>query len=418
MNNPIPTYIGNDAISAMLQYCDEHELKNFLLVSDQNTYQALGRSVEQALNNLGYDVVVAMLTGDEVIASEEFLIQVFLKVDQEERTFLAVGSGTITDITRFVSHRTRSPFISMPTAPSVDGFTSIGAPLVVGGMKRTILCQPPIALFADLPTLCASPPRMVASGFGDLIGKLPSTADWKLGHILWDEPFDEIIWGRARQAALVCAEHADEIGSRTEAAVRILLEGLLESGFCMLDFGNSSPASGAEHHIAHFWEMKLLNEKRPAILHGAKVGVASLITSSWYESIQRMSTDQVAQKLKRFKLPDPKGVESTIREGFRGIANTLIDAQEEFIHMSPEALETLKVRIMERWHEILDIAAQVPTSGQITDWLQKAQGPISPQALGLDDEEVGQAKKLSHYTRRRFTISKLMQLLGEDELMA
>ncbi len=38
------------------------------------------------------------------------------------------------------------------------------------------------------------------------------------------------------------------------------MEGLIEAGFCMLDFGNSNPASGAEHHMSHYWEMKLLRE--------------------------------------------------------------------------------------------------------------------------------------------------------------
>jgi glycerol-1-phosphate dehydrogenase [NAD(P)+] len=416
MNTHFPVYIGNDAISTLIQYCDEHGLRKFLLVSDQNTHQALGGSVEQTLRDHGYDLIVAMLEGDEVIANEDYLIQVFLKVDQEERTFLAVGSGTITDITRFVSHRTRSPFISIPTAASVDGFTSIGAPLVVGGMKQTFLCQPPVALFADLLTLCAAPPRMIAAGFGDLIGKLLSTADWKLGHLLWEEPFDESIWARSRHAALLCAKQAEEIGRRTEGAIRILMEGLLESGYCMLDFGNSSPASGSEHHIAHYWEMKLLNEKRPAILHGAKVGVASLITSSWYEAIQQLSKDQVAYRLKGVKLPDPRVVESAIRECFGGIADKLIAEQEEFIHMSPDTFETLKMRIVECWNEVLELAAQVPSPQQIADWLMKAHGPISAQALGLGKEEIHQALKNSHYTRRRFTIGKLIYVLGMDEL--
>jgi glycerol-1-phosphate dehydrogenase [NAD(P)+] len=412
MSMPITTHIGHDALSALVQYCDERGLKKFLLVSDRNTHQALGHSVERAFIDHGYDVIVAVLKGDEVIADEDALIQVFLKVDQKERTFLGVGSGTITDITRFVSHRTHASFISLPTAPSVDGFTSIGAPLVIRRLKQTFLCQPPTAIFADLPTLCAAPPPMIAAGFGDMIGKLLSTSDWKIGHILWDEPFDEDIWERSRRAAMLCAEHAEEIGRGTEEGVRILMGSLIESGYCMLDFGNTSPASGAEHHLSHYWEMKLLDEKRPAILHGAKVGVASVITSGWYQAIQKLSRDQVFQKLKDRQVPDPQKAESEVREGFGGIADMLIAEQAGFIRMRPDSFYMLKMRIVDCWDEILEIAAQVPSPQQLTDWLQKAQAPVSPQALALDEEEVARAIRFNHYIRRRFTISKLMHFLG------
>jgi glycerol-1-phosphate dehydrogenase [NAD(P)+] len=415
MRTPIPIHISFEALPALTHYCEEHGLNKFLLVSDENTHSVLGGLVEQTLKDRGYDVVVAMLVGDEVVANEESLIHVFLRVDPEERTFLAVGSGTITDITRFVSHRTHSSFISLPTAPSVDGFTSIGAPLVIGGLKKTYLCHPPVAVFADLSTLCAAPSPMVAAGFGDMIGKLLSTSDWKLGNVLWDEPFDETIWQRSRRAAMLCVENAEEIGQRKDEGVRILMDGLIESGFCMLDFGNSSPASGAEHHLSHFWEMKRLEESHPAILHGAKVGVASVITSGWYERIRQLSKDEVDQRLKIAHPPDPEKAETEIRECYGRIADRLISEQARFIHINPDSFESLKLRIVDHWQDIVDIAAQVPSSQQIVNWLQKAEGPTLPKTLGLEDEEVEQAKRYSHYLRNRFTISKLRIILGLDD---
>ena len=109
-------------------------------------------------------------------------MQVLVRADRENRTYLAVGSGTITDITRFASHRTKADFISIPTAPSVDGYTSPSASLVIERLKQTVIAQPPIAIFADLPTLCAAPRPMIAAGFGDMLGKYTSLADWQLGH--------------------------------------------------------------------------------------------------------------------------------------------------------------------------------------------------------------------------------------------
>ncbi len=230
------------------------------MVVDSNTIPGAGQNCRDGVENTGFDLITVHLKGKEIIADERYLMQVFLQLDRKERVFLAVGSGTITDICRFVSHRSRNPFISMPTAPSVDGFTSIGAPLVVGGLKLTYLCQSPVALFADLPTLAHAPQPLIAAGVGDLLGKLLSAADFKIGHILWGELFDEQIYQRTRQAALGCIEHIDEICCGAEDGVKFLMEGLIEAGFCMLDFGNSNPASGAEHHMSHYWEMKLLRE--------------------------------------------------------------------------------------------------------------------------------------------------------------
>ena len=408
----LPVYIGNEAISALFDYIKEHGLEKFRIVSDENTYQALGKSVDQALKSRGYDVTVTLLKGEEIVADEHYLIEVFLTLDRQERTFIAVGSGTLTDITRFVSHRTRSAFISMPTASSVDGFTSIGAPLVVGGLKQSILCQPPMALFADLPTLCAAPPLLTAAGFGDMVGKLLSIADWKLGNVLWDEPYDEAISQHSRRAALLCAEHAEEIGRRTPESVRMLMDGLIESGFCMLDFGNSSPASGAEHHISHYWEMKLLVENRRALFHGAKVGVASVISCGWYDAIRNLSRDQAAALLINARRPDPEAIEREIRAVYARVAEELIVEQAPFIRMSAQTFAGLKERIVERWDEVLEIAAHVPTAQQMTEWLRKANAPLTGEQLGLYAEEVRLAKEYSHYLRKRFTINKLRLIFG------
>jgi len=51
-------------------------------------------------------------------------------------------------------------------------------------MKQTISARSRIAIFADLPTLCAAPRAMIAAGFGDMLGKFTALADWRLGHLV------------------------------------------------------------------------------------------------------------------------------------------------------------------------------------------------------------------------------------------
>ena len=412
MPNNLPVYIGNETIDRLIKFCQEKNFTKFLLVCDQNTYSVLGKSVEGALLAQGYNVVTTCLTGKEVIADEHYLVQVLVKADREERIFLAVGSGTLTDISRFISFKTKTSFIGVPTAASVDGFTSIGAPLVVDGLKKTFISQAPIALFADLPTLCRAPGLLTAAGYGDMVGKFLSAADWKLGHILWDEKYDAEIDQRMRAAIMQCAHLAPEISQGLESGIRPLMEGLIESGFCMLDFGNSNPASGAEHHLSHFWEMLLLNQHRPAIFHGVKVGVASIITSAWYARLRQINQSQVAGLLKEASFGPADEQIKTIRDVFGPVADEIIEDQKPFLFITEQALTALKQRSVDRWAEVQEIAAQTPEPAKLTDWLRAAGSPVTGQELGFSEEEVLLGINNGHYLRKRFTINKLRLLLG------
>jgi glycerol-1-phosphate dehydrogenase [NAD(P)+] len=407
-----PIYIGNDALSQLLVYCKKQNHQKFLIVSDANTQVVLGKAVQEALNDAGCDVILAELSGEEVIADENYLLKVFLKADREDRIFISVGSGTLTDITRFVSHRTKTAFIAMPTAPSVDGYNSIGAPLVIGGLKQTIICHPPVALFADLSTLVSAPPLLISSGFADAIGKFLSIADWKLGHILWNEPYDVDIEKRSRKSALITVEVAQGVKQRSENAIRVLMDGLIESGFCMLDFGNSSPASGAEHHLSHYWEMMLLNHGRPAVFHGLKVGIASIITAGWFEQLRSLSRADVEKRLNESRLLAADEEVKNIKTVFPTTADEIIKDQAEFLFMTEEVFDRLKGRIVECWDEVLAIAEATPTANQMTEWLKAAGAPTHGSEIGLSNNEIEDAKRYGHYLRRRFTINKLRLLLG------
>jgi glycerol-1-phosphate dehydrogenase [NAD(P)+] len=398
----------------LINFCSEKKFTNILLVCDSNTYSACGRNIEQVLKDRGRIVRVVNLGEGEIMADEEQLIKVMIAVDQDTGVLLAAGSGTLTDITRFVSHRVRLPFISIPTAPSVDGFVSIGSPLVIHHLKKTILCKPPIALFGDLRILSKAPQKMIAAGFGDLIGKYLSLADWKLGNLIREEPIDAEIYQRLFRSVESAVKAAPEIGKGTPEGIRQLMEGLIQSGFCMLDFGNTSPASGAEHHISHFWEMKLIQENRPGVLHGAKVGVASIISAGWFERINKITKYEIADLISHAVVPKNDPIEEEIRSVFGENAEEIIKEQKWFLHMTPVEFQKIKERIIEKWDDILEIANRVPLPSQLSKWLQELGAPIHPKELGFDDLETKQALEYSHYLRDRFTINKFRILFGKQ----
>ncbi|HUX76539.1 MAG TPA: histidinol dehydrogenase [Anaerolineae bacterium] len=405
-------YCGEEAIANLIRYCQSHQYSRFLLVSDQNTHAALGQRVETTLRRREWDVRTVVLNREEVIADEKRIVEVLVQANAEERTYLAVGSGTITDITRYASYCARNIFISLPTAPSVDAYTSAGAALVTRGFKNTILCQAPVAVFADLQTLCEAPREMIAAGFGDVLGKYTSLADWQLGHLLIDEPYSPEIAQRIRRALLKCVEHAEKIGQASREGITTLMEGLFESGSCMAEFGSSRPASGAEHLLSHFWEMKRLQAHHPAILHGTKVGVGTVLAARRYEAIRGLSRKDAIDRLSTASLPDRGDEIACIRTAYGAVADRIIADHQPFLEMLEANSGTLEQRIADRWTEIQEIAARVPPAQRIADLLDQVGGPSHPRAVGLSEDEVRLALEFSRYLRRRFTVNTLGRTLG------
>ena len=325
-------YINFDraAPGRLIEYAAERGLTAFTLVADKHTFAALGRRVEVALRAAGLAVEAIVLPGDEVVPDEGRIVHILMRAPVQT-CYLAVGSGVITDLTRFVSHHTRNRFISLPTAPSMDGYATSSNALTIGGLKQSIAGQAPEAIFCDIDTLAAAPRPLIAAGLGDTLAKFTSVNDLRLGHLLWDERWDEAIGQRMEDLAHAALARADEIACADADAVALLIRSLLESGLEMAAFGSSAPGGGSEHHISHCWEMRMLQAGQPALLHGLKVGVGTVIAAGWYARLREMSWDEAARRLARASLPDPEATEEIIRRVYGPVADQIIAQQAQFI---------------------------------------------------------------------------------------
>ncbi|MBS4200441.1 sn-glycerol-1-phosphate dehydrogenase [Bacillus sp. FJAT-49732] len=353
-------FIGIDAFAKCSSFLLEKKFKRVLLVADQNTYVEAGEKLGQALRELNFEYSVCIVEPNkigDVVADEVSIVQALLKIDNNIDALLAIGSGTIHDITRFCSAKTGKPFISIPTAASVDGFTSLGAPLIVRGVKKTFQTVSPIALFADINVLMNAPKEMTAAGFGDMLAKYTSLADWNFGRFIADEPFCPLAASLTKEALENCVDKVDKIAVGDEEGVRILLASLIQSGLAMLLFGQSHPASGGEHHLSHYWEMEFLQKKRHQVLHGAKVGVSSVLLANLY-------------------------------------------------HAWFASGELLPIALNDRSEKIAEIIATIPKSEQIAALLKRVGGPTFPKELNIDEELVERSLKEAHLLRERFTMLK------------
>lgn len=162
------------------------------------------------------------------------------------------------------------------TAASMDGYTAYGASITKDGNKQTFDCPAPLGMVLDPSISAAAPARMSASGYADLIAKIPAGADWMLSDAVGSEPMDDFAFGLVQDGLKEALSDPAGVHAGNVEKVEQLAEGLLLSGFAMQATQSSRPASGAEHQFSHLWDMEHLKYNGASVSHGFKVGIGTL----------------------------------------------------------------------------------------------------------------------------------------------
>ncbi|MEK6793651.1 MAG: iron-containing alcohol dehydrogenase [Spirochaetota bacterium] len=229
-----------------------------LILADMNTHAVAGKHVRELCAHASMHIEELVLPG-EVHADAHNLNIIAEGLTAHKATVaVAVGSGTINDLVKVAANDHDIPYLCVATAASMDGYLSANATILTNGNKvpySTI--RPPIAVIADTDIIRAAPERMTLAGLGDALGKITSIADWKLNHLLREEPFC------LDTASMLREEVADMLSYLAQAQslsddefIQKLMRILVLTGTAMQRMGNSAPASGGEHCISHAMEMK------------------------------------------------------------------------------------------------------------------------------------------------------------------
>ncbi len=383
------------------------------VVADSNTQAAAGAEVAAALRQAGFSVAETIFdTPDKaLVPNEPALARLFLEIPVTAEVLMAVGSGTITDLVRFAAYKMGKPFVSVPTAPSMDGYASAVSPLIVGGFKRTFSAVPPRAIYADLEVLCSAPMWMIVAGFGDLVGKYTARADWQLSRIINGEYYCQSSLDLMAAALELCTSNPEGLRRRKPELIKALMEGLILSGIAISMAGSSRPASGAEHQLAHYWEMRSLKENRHLYLHGTKVGVATPLVLGIYNKVlgsdpNAIDLDKLAQTHQ-----EPDTVETAVRAHYGSMAEeVLTESQRKMLTWA--AREKRIHLIQSKWEEIQQTLSWLPRAEEVVEMLARAGAETSPERLGLPDEWVKDALTYARYLRSRYTVMDLAAELG------
>ncbi len=378
-----------------------------VIVADERTFAIAGDAAVRSLRQAGYGL------GEPVVFSAAPTLRPDIRhveriVAELGPTTLpiAVGSGTINDLTKRAAFEAGLPYVVVATAASMDGYTASGAALIAEGVKQTFECPAPEAVIADLAILRDAPLQMIASGYGDLIGKVTAGADWILADALGIEPIMPDIWSMVQDPLRGMIAEPERFFSRDEEAIGQLFSGLVMTGLAIQAAGTTRPASGSEHQFSHLWEMRGLEHEGELVSHGTKVALGAIVSTSMYERLlswplEALDVDRAVQRW-----PDWEMLEAAIRERYDHpmLARKAIEECRAKYVTRPQLRERLNL-FRSRWPDLSDrLRAQLLPIDELRALLRRAQCPTRPQDIGLTLEQMRESYLSAGQIRRRYTV--------------
>jgi len=371
-----------------------------LVVCDPNTRRIAGEHVIAALDNTGITVRECCFLMDEPLPDEYSIGFLTAALSPDVELILGVGSGTINDLCTYVGARVCLPSAIVGTAPSMDGYASLGSAMLLDGVKVSPPTQCPVAIFCDTAILTAAPMPMIAAGLGDMLGKITALADWRLSHLLTGEPIPEDIVSIVETALDKIIAGAPHITKRDPSVIQSITEGLILSGIAMSIYGDSRPASGTEHHLSHFWEMRLYAEGKKPAFHGIKVGIAAVTVLAMWKKLAGSAPDRGSDNI------SPQEHERNIRRLYGRSADTILQTENPNLPLS---------YIEEHWQQIRGIAKSLPAPEDVAAMLSAVGAPIYPSGIGLDRDTLRDSIIFARDRKKTYSVLQLLGDLGRLE---
>ena len=397
--------VRKDALSDLPKFVKELGFHSLYLVSDHITYGIAGQKCMDILAQAGIRAEIIQLTHLEF--DEATLGELVIHMPQDCDLVVAVGTGTINDMTRYFSFKLGRPFFTVATAAPMDGFASSIAAIHVNHLKTTFQAQTPLAVIGDTEILKNAPYPMIAAGLGDLLGKCTCLCDWRLSHIITGEHQCERIMELVENCVQDLLPVAGRAKERDPKVLGDIMEGLVLTGVAMSLYGNSRPASGCEHHMSHYWETILEQRGQRPAPHGAQVGVGTVLVLKAVELLLERKVDFDAAR-RAAEAYDPVKWREEIQRAYGPAAPGVIEMEEK-AGKNASAGRLARIDTMERrWSEISALLRTLPTSDYVADLLSGLGAPCRPEGIGIDRMLLKDTFLYCKEIRARYTILQMM----------
>lgn len=389
-----------------------------VVVADENTYAAIGAEVDDSLAAAGVETALpyifpgrpTLYAGYENVE----LLREYLR-PLSDCVVCSIGSGTLNDLAKLASGELGRPYINVCTAASVDGYAAYGASIAKDGFKNTRACPAPSGLVVDLDVAAAAPKRLTATGYGDLIEKIPAGADWIVADELEIEPIDPAVWDLVQGDLHAVLDAPDEIGAGDPVSIGLLSEANILSGLAMQAMRSSRPASGAGHQFSHVWEMEGHGlEWDPPLSHGFKVGVGTVASCALWEEALKVDIAALDPATVAQNARTDAEVERRAREL---LIPRIADEAVGFViskNLTGEDARRRVEKIQRSWGRIRARASrQLISPEDAADRLDRAGAPSHPEQIGIDWKRFRLTHLKAQMIRPRYTVLDLLTDIGK-----
>ncbi|MBQ2628970.1 MAG: sn-glycerol-1-phosphate dehydrogenase [Kiritimatiellae bacterium] len=396
-----------------------------IVVEDPRTRAAAGERVAEMLRANGVEVAEHVIEpgGKTFHADYGYVDEVreaikAAGVERDGRRIVpvAVGSGVVNDLTKRASGELEIPYLTVGTAASVDGYSSFGAALrSPEGAKQTYPCPAPRAIVADLDVMRTAPKWMAASGFADLMAKVPAGADWILAYELGAAEWHDSSWHTVQDGLKAAIGDPEGVAAMKSEPMTRFVEGLMLGGFAMQDMQSSRPASGAEHLFSHLLEMRDHTFKGDIVPHGIQVGVFTLFMCRVYEQIlafdySRLDVEACLENWKPLEEQERIGASVFAGTKFPDIGVKAVRAKFADRDTTKARLEGFKAR----WPQIrARLAEQLVPAAEIGRRLRVVGAPATPEEIGSTVEASLADARKTIYMRDRYMSLDFLALTGQ-----
>jgi glycerol-1-phosphate dehydrogenase [NAD(P)+] len=370
--------------------------KPHAILSDNDTHKVLGHRVERALQSLGTPIPINL--GDRPHPDDKTAERV-MQEGLKAGSYIAVGSGTISDLAKYAAARQGKRCAVFATAPSMNGYTSVNAAITVHGHKKSLAAVSPEGVFVDLDVLARAPKRLIQAGFGDAICRSTAQVDWLLAGRLLGQPYRTTAFGFIADLENEMVADPASLIKGDRAALGGLIQILLLSGFGMTVCGGSYPASQGEHLISHHIEM-MPPAGWQAALHGEQIAVTTLVMARLQDQIlsrdapPQLTASRVSAASLKVHFGDEVGLAC-----WKDIQPKLAD--KERAHRLNERLQAIWPGLKSEIELVRRPAAQIDAA------LAKVEAPRRYSSIGLPRNTFKDAILHAREIRNRYTFLDL-----------
>jgi glycerol-1-phosphate dehydrogenase [NAD(P)+] len=266
----------------------------------------------------------------------------------------------------------------------------------IKGVKRTLPSLPPQFIYVDPGVIQNSPLELRQAGFCDVLAKSVSDFDWHIESLLFNGGYCSLPSAIASEAESSYIDDPEKILQGDRNAVVGLFEGLLFSGVAMSLAGSSAPASGGEHLISHFFDMReFITGKKPN-LHGIQVGAGVVLSAVCYQRLAAL---------------DGKDLKNSAEEAFEAdfsqipsVWGELAPEVEKQFAGKRDRLLQFDSALPENWRELKALFGKVRAPDFFVDLFRRTGLEMTLPSLGISRDEFYLAATSARTIRDRITV--------------